>query len=75
LERYSKAGPRYTSYPTALEFSEDFKYSDYLKFLEEQKDQFQYMSTYHFVEVPVTFVDAMLYLHQKRVNLVDMWSI
>ncbi len=36
--RYSKAGPRYTSYPTALEFSEDFKYSDYLKFLEEQKE-------------------------------------
>jgi len=61
--------------PTALEFTEDFKYSDYLKFLEEQKDQFRYMSTCHFVEVPVTFVDAMLYLHQKRVNLVDMWSI
>ncbi len=44
--RYSKAGPRYTSYPTALEFSEDFKYSDYLKVFRgtKQEAQFQYMS-------------------------------
>ncbi len=34
--KYSKPGPRYTSYPTALEFSDDFKYDDYLKKLESQ---------------------------------------
>lgn len=32
--RYSKAGPRYTSYPTALEFNDDFKYEQYIKLLE-----------------------------------------
>ncbi len=34
--KYSKPGPRYTSYPTALEFSQDFEYDAYLKKLEEQ---------------------------------------
>jgi oxygen-independent coproporphyrinogen-3 oxidase len=34
--KYSKPGPRYTSYPTALEFSSDFTYEAYLKKLEEQ---------------------------------------
>ena len=37
FSRYSKPGPRYTSYPTALEFSDDFKYESYLKYLEEGK--------------------------------------
>ena len=34
--KYSKPGPRYTSYPTALEFSEDFEYERYLEKLETQ---------------------------------------
>ena len=34
--KYSKAGPRYTSYPTALEFSEAFEYETYLEKLKEQ---------------------------------------
>ena len=34
--KYSKPGPRYTSYPTALEFSDDFSYDDYIKKLESQ---------------------------------------
>ena len=29
LERYDRPGPRYTSYPTAVEFSEGFGASDY----------------------------------------------
>ena len=29
--KYSKPGPRYTSYPTALEFKDDFLYDDYIK--------------------------------------------
>ncbi len=32
--KYSKAGPRYTSYPTALEFNSDFKYNRYIEFLD-----------------------------------------
>ncbi len=34
--KYSKAGPRYTSYPTALEFSEAFGYDEYINELKHQ---------------------------------------
>ncbi|WP_297485295.1 oxygen-independent coproporphyrinogen III oxidase [Sulfurimonas sp.] len=34
--KYSKPGPRYTSYPTALEFKDDFKYDEYINKLEFQ---------------------------------------
>ncbi|TQV87652.1 oxygen-independent coproporphyrinogen III oxidase [Aliikangiella coralliicola] len=30
LKKYNTSGPRYTSYPTALEFSEDYQLEDYL---------------------------------------------
>ena len=39
FSKYSKPGPRYTSYPTALEFSEDFSYEKYIDFLEKGKEQ------------------------------------
>ncbi len=38
FSKYSKPGPRYTSYPTALEFSEDFEYDSYIKYLEDGKE-------------------------------------
>ena len=31
IQKYNYSGPRYTSYPTALEFSSDFSESDFLK--------------------------------------------
>ena len=34
--KYSKPGPRYTSYPTALEFSDAYSYDEYVKKLESQ---------------------------------------
>lgn len=34
--KYSKPGPRYTSYPTALEFSDSYEYDAYIKKLESQ---------------------------------------
>ncbi|MDX9814595.1 MAG: oxygen-independent coproporphyrinogen III oxidase [Sulfurimonadaceae bacterium] len=34
--KYSKAGPRYTSYPTALEFSDTFSYDNYIQKLKSQ---------------------------------------
>ena len=39
FSKYSKPGPRYTSYPTALEFKDDFTYDNYINYLEtgEQK--------------------------------------
>jgi oxygen-independent coproporphyrinogen-3 oxidase len=36
FSRYSRPGPRYTSYPTALEFSEDFGYERYLQMLRDE---------------------------------------
>ncbi len=34
--KYSKPGPRYTSYPTAVEFGEDFGYDEYIQKLSSQ---------------------------------------
>ncbi|NIP71866.1 MAG: oxygen-independent coproporphyrinogen III oxidase [Gammaproteobacteria bacterium] len=34
IRRYDKAGPRYTSYPTAVQFTEDFGEADYRAFAE-----------------------------------------
>ena len=31
IEKYNYSGPRYTSYPTALEFNESFAYTDLIK--------------------------------------------
>lgn len=36
--KFSRPGPRYTSYPTALEFSEKFGYEDYINELKSQKN-------------------------------------
>lgn len=36
FSKYSKPGPRYTSYPTAVEFSEDFSYEAYIDKLKNQ---------------------------------------
>ncbi|MRJ02772.1 MAG: oxygen-independent coproporphyrinogen III oxidase [Epsilonproteobacteria bacterium] len=37
FKKYSRPGPRYTSYPTAVEFSEEFSYNQYLERLHSQK--------------------------------------
>jgi oxygen-independent coproporphyrinogen-3 oxidase len=39
FSKYSKPGPRYTSYPTALEFNNDFKYEKYIEFLENSTEK------------------------------------
>lgn len=35
--KYSEAGPRYTSYPAAVEFSTGFSYGEYLRYLKESE--------------------------------------
>jgi len=45
FSKYSVAGPRYTSYPTALEFSEDFKYESYVNRL-KNSDKSRPLSLY-----------------------------
>lgn len=37
--KHQKAGPRYTSYPTAVEFSEQLKYERYEELLKEKSDR------------------------------------
>lgn len=39
FSKYSKPGPRYTSYPTALEFNDTFTYEKYLDYLENGTEQ------------------------------------
>lgn len=39
FSKYSKPGPRYTSYPTALEFSQEFGYESYLRHLDKGTNQ------------------------------------
>ena len=34
--KYSKPGPRYTSYPTALEFSDAYGYDEYIQKIQNQ---------------------------------------
>lgn len=44
--KYSKAGPRYTSYPTAVEFTEKFSEIDFVKQLETSNNSGKPMSLY-----------------------------
>ncbi len=44
--KYAKAGPRYTSYPTAVEFTEKFTQTDFLKQLEESNKKNRPLSLY-----------------------------
>jgi oxygen-independent coproporphyrinogen-3 oxidase len=39
FSKYSRPGPRYTSYPTALEFNDNFKYDDYINYLETSTEK------------------------------------
>ena len=43
---YSRPGPRYTSYPTALEFSETFTYDDYLQAIKASNNSGRPLSLY-----------------------------
>jgi len=44
--KYSKPGPRYTSYPTAPEFSDKFTYDEYLKYIEKSNQSKRPLSLY-----------------------------
>ena len=46
FSRYSKPGPRYTSYPTAIEFSEKFTYERYIELLEQSNTSGKPLSLY-----------------------------
>ena len=44
--KYSKPGPRYTSYPTAVEFHENFKEADFAKYLTASNNTTKPLSLY-----------------------------
>lgn len=46
IAKYSKAGPRYTSYPTAIEFNESFTHIDYQKALTDSNSSSLPLSLY-----------------------------
>ncbi len=46
IEKYDKAGPRYTSYPPATEFTEDVTYEDYEVKLKESNERKTPLSLY-----------------------------
>ncbi len=46
IKRYDKAGPRYTSYPTAVQFSDDYTAETYKKFAEKSNQSDKALSLY-----------------------------
>lgn len=50
VRRYAVQGPRYTSYPTALNFSEAFTDRDYVRFLDDARNSPSPLSLY--VHIP-----------------------
>jgi oxygen-independent coproporphyrinogen-3 oxidase len=46
IKRYDKAGPRYTSYPTAVQFSEDYTTDDYKVFAKKSNQSGKALSLY-----------------------------
>lgn len=39
LSKYNTSGPRYTSYPTALEFNDEFKHDDFIKAVKDSPNR------------------------------------
>lgn len=57
LEKYSKAGPRYTSYPTAPYFTEAFGEKEWLEEIKQTQDKGRDLSLY----VHIPFCDTLCY--------------
>lgn len=64
--KYSKAGPRYTSYPTAVEFNTNFKYEEYIEILKKQDRTLSFYFHLPFAGVLVIFVVVMSSILQKK---------
>ena len=57
IKRYDKAGPRYTSYPTAIQFTENFSLDDYTRNIELSNQSGKELSLY----VHLPFCDTICY--------------
>ena len=57
IKRYDKSGPRYTSYPTAIQFTEDYTEADYRRHAELSNQSDRALSLY----VHLPFCDTICY--------------
>ena len=57
IKKYDKSGPRYTSYPTAIQFSENFSEQDYFKQVELSNERNTPLSLYFHIP----FCDTICY--------------
>ncbi len=57
IKKYDKSGPRYTSYPTAIQFTEDFSEEDYLQQVKLSNDRNTSLSLYFHIP----FCDTICY--------------
>ena len=68
LQRYDRPGPRYTSYPTAVEFSDDFGAADYTRHLDalEADSEVSLYAHLPFCEHRCTFCGCHVVITRKR---------
>jgi len=57
IKKYDKSGPRYTSYPTAIQFSENFSEEDYLQQVKQSNERNTPLSLYFHIP----FCDTICY--------------
>ncbi len=67
--KYSKAGPRYTSYPTALEFSDQFSYESYIRYLENSTESLSLYVHLPFCRSACYFCGCNVVFTSKQENL------
>jgi oxygen-independent coproporphyrinogen-3 oxidase len=61
IEKYNVIGPRYTSYPTALQFEESYGNDEFKRAINHlpKKTQCHYIDTFRFVILSVMTVPAI----------------
>jgi len=67
--KYSKAGPRYTSYPTALEFNDKFTYESYINFLKNSTESLSLYVHLPFCRSACYFCGCNVVFTSKQENL------
>ncbi len=73
IQKYNQSGPRYTSYPTALEFNENYTNQDFIQATKRYPNRplnFHFISISHFaiscaISVPV--IKPLLVTNTKRI--------
>ena len=77
VEKYNISGPRYTSYPTALQFSDDFTAEDLKKTLSALMwaNLYHFICISHFVKTFVITVLVIKLLPKIKVRPSVIWML